>query len=517
MGTSSTSRPAETTYDVVIVGAGHNGLVCAFYLAAAGRRICVLERRSIVGGACVSEPLLGDATFSTCANMIWRLERRVVEDMELERRGFAYASIDPLAVHLFEDGRLLRTRRDAEATRHEVERLAPEDAAHYADWCSYWERATAILRPFMLHDPPSDAQLRRHAEQLGELDLYLDLKRSSVIEVCERHFGDPRVAAAVLPCHDFDPTAPGTAWVHAWIGSADPGDVGDAFVIGGSGTVTTAMARAVQARGGEVVVDAEVAEILVDAGQVSGVRLATGEVVRAGIVVSGADPKRTFTQLVAREAVSGEFRHQVEELGTGVGCLKFHSLASELPDLSGYVDASASPYDCGILKIAQSPDQLIDAVRAALRGDVPREPVIGAMMIPTIYDPELAPAGLHTISIWVPFMPAHPNAGPWSEIRDAVAERVLDVVDAHVPNFRRSLVDWLVLTPADLEERVALTDGCIHHLALNPEQFLDRRPLLGLDYGTPVPGLYLCGAGTHPGGEVSGAPGFNAAHAILDE
>jgi phytoene dehydrogenase-like protein len=313
-----------------------------------------------------------------------------------------------------------------------------------------------------------------------------------------------------------DPRAPGSALIYAYIRvnlRSAPDTVG--IVEGGMGGITQAMARAAAEAGVTIRTGVEVARVDVRNGRATGVVLADGGRIAADAVVSNADPKRTFLRLVAPDALPEDFRERIAALSTRAAYLKFHAALRELPDFSAYLGAGFDPRYLAQVKICPSTEAFLAAWQDAQAGRPPRAPLM-EVQIPTVYDSTLAPPGHHVVSIWAVWAPVRPAEGSWDAHRQAMGERVIDLLTSYAPNFRRALVDWMLLTPPDIEARVGLTDGNIRHLDLVPAQLLGRRPLPGwAHYRTPVAGLYLCGAGTHPGGEVTGAPGHNAARAIL--
>jgi phytoene dehydrogenase-like protein len=250
-------------------------------------------------------------------------------------------------------------------------------------------------------------------------------------------------------------------------------------------------------------------------GRAAGIVMADGGRIAADIVVSNADPKRTFLRLVPPDAVPPEFRERIAALSTRAAYFKFHAALRELPDFSRYLGPGFDPRYLAQVKICPSAEAFVAAWQDAQAGRLPRAPLM-EVQIPSVYDASMAPPGHHVVSIWALWAPVRPAEGTWDSRRQEMGERMIDLLTGYAPNFRRAVIDWMLLTPPDIEARVGLTDGNIRHLDLVPAQLLGRRPLPGwAHYATPVPGLYLCGAGTHPGGEVTGAPGHNAAKAIL--
>ena len=277
------------------------------------------------------------------------------------------------------------------------------------------------------------------------------------------------------------------------------------------------MARSAEARGVSIKTGAEVKRILTHNGRATGVELTDGEVLEADVVVSNADPKRTFLQMLDSADLDDDFVDDVRALKTESASIKFLCALRELPDFSAYLGSEYDPKNLAMIAICPSPDYAEKSWDDATSGRVAETPII-QIQIPSVYDKTVAPEGHHVMSMWVYYQPPHLREGSWADIRQQVGEDLIDRVAQYAPNLRDAIIDWTLLTPEDIEARIGLTDGNIRHVDMVPQQMMSRRPLPGWsDYRTPVQGLYLCGAGTHPGGEVTGAPGHNAAHVILEE
>lgn len=516
-------------YDAIIVGAGHNGLVNAFYLARAGLRTLVLESRDRVGGSCVTEELIPGYHFSTCANVVWALRPRIISDMGLYERGLVVDSRQFL--RLLPDGRSLFTDRLANAApgeelgavQREIARFSRADADAFPEWVRFLGRLTRVLGPWLLEPPPSLHEIYARCDDADDrraLDLVLT---HSIAAIADRFFEsdtlrDVGVAADIGDVHDV-----GTGLLFALttaMGSYSENGlpVPNGFIRGGMGRLTELMADAARDQGATIRTNAPVSRIVVEGGQATGVELASGERITARRVISNADPKRTLLGLVGPSALAERLRTRLQRVQTHVAAgLKLHCALSEPPEYR--MDRPLTDRQQREATLILAPDRTYReaAWRAAAQGELPERPIIAAF-IPSVYDPSLAPPGRYTWSAYVVWAPVTPRRGTWAERGPEMAERIIDTVTHYAPNFRRALLDHRLITPDYLERHLGLTDGNIHHVDAIPSQLFRHRPLEELsDYGTPIGGLYLCGAGTHPWGEVSGAPGYNAAQRILKD
>jgi phytoene dehydrogenase-like protein len=507
----------HTDCDILLLGGGHNGLVAAAYLARAGLKVLVVERRDVLGGACVTEELFPGYRFSACSYICHLLQAKVIDDLGLREHGFEVYHLNPSRFCPALDGRSLLFWDDVERTQEEIGRRSARDAAAYPGWVAFWERAAGILHPYFLTAPPTLTEIAARVRGTADEAVFERLLTASMRDLVEEWFEDEAVRGALIQAQDAgDPAAPGSALCYAYIKCnvfSRPEDIG--IVRGGMGGITQAMARAARAAGAEIRTGAVVECVLIEDGTARGARLTDGSEIRARVVVSNADPKRTFLRLVGAEHLPAAFVRQVERLKTDAAYLKFHAALSDLPDFSRYLGPKHDPRVLASTKICPSVAYFAGSWEDARHGRLSRTPVM-EVQIPSVCDPTMAPAGHHVMSIWSLYAPVRPREGTWDERRREAGEHLIDTLAQYAPNLREILVDWSLFTPLDIERRVGMTDGNIRHLDIVPSQLFASRPLPGwANYRTPIAGLYLCGAGTHPGGEVTGAPGHNAARAVL--
>jgi phytoene dehydrogenase-like protein len=385
-----------------------------------------------------------------------------------------------------------------------------------------WARAAAIVDPWRHRAPPTLGELFASVRGSDDESLLERLLTTGFADLLDEWFESEHVKAALVHSGDVgDPRGVGTAWpaMNLAGGAIDVlAEAGETvgIVQGGMGSISAAIAAEATARGATIRTSAPVRRVLVEDGRAVGVQLEDGSLERARIVVSNADPKRTFLGLVGPDHLPAEVIERVRRLRTRVAYLKFHAAMRRLPDLSRFLSPDAHPRTMARVWLNPSVAAYEQAWRDAADGRPSREPVM-SIQIPSLYDPTIAPHGRHVLSIFAMYAPVHPRDGTWDELRQPVGEALIDAVCVYAPDFRDAIEQWQLFTPLDIERRVGMTDGNIHHLDMIPSQLFSMRPLPGWsDYRTPIDGLWMCGAGTHPGGEVSGVPGHNAAHAILD-
>lgn len=511
------------SYDVVVIGAGHNGLVAANYLARAGQRVLVLEARGIVGGACVTEELIPGSRWSSCAFISGLLRPEIIDELELETRfGLEMYQSDILSVTLFRNGNHLFVHKNIDETLREIERYSPQDARRFVDFGLRMKRFAKIVRPWLLTDPPSRSEVLRTFEEAGEEELFDEFVLMSTRDLLGRYFESDEVNALLnffgMVSIWGGPSTPGTGYVwghHSW--GEFKGAFGQyGFVRGGMGGITQALARGAAEFGVDIRLDSPVRRVRVDRGRVRGVELATGESIDADVVVSNADPQRSLLTLLEPGVLESGIEASAQVLDMRGSMARIHLLIDELPHYIGF-EPGEGPQHRGHQILGASIESYERAWEAQRRGEFPDEFVIEAV-IQSVHDDTLAPAGLHTMTLGVQQLPYGLAQGDWDSRRDEWADRVLEDLFHYAPNLREHIVQRRVITPLDLEREYGLTGGNIFHGAMFLSQLFSSRPLPELSgYRTPVAGYFLCGAGTHPGGGVMGAPGHNAARAVLAE
>lgn len=522
------------TYDAVIVGGGHNGLVTAAYLARAGLRVLVLERRPVLGGAAVTEEPWPGYRISTAAYLCGLLVPRIIADLELERHGYEILPKDPAFFSPFPDGRSLFVWRDDRRTAEEIARFSPADAQRYPEYEALLARLAAVVEPWLLRTPP-DLVRRRLSDVAGLAHLGWDILRlprgdlvqalriatQSARDFLDAWFESPQLKASLATDGVIGarggPGTPGTAYVlfHHCMGQAAGKRGLWGFVRGGMGTVAASIASSARARGVEIRTGAEVDRILLRDGRAEGVVVRGGEEIRARVVASSADPKVTFLHLAP--AVDPGFRREIEAIRTEGVAMKINLALDGLPDFTAYPGERPGPQHRATIHIGPTMEYIDRAWQEAQQGRPSSEPFL-EVTIPTTYDPTLAPEGKHVMNIFVQYTPYRLAEGDWDRIKEAYADRVIDTLAAYAPNIRDRIIHRQVISPLDLERDFALTGGDIFHGEMTPDRLFFMRPVPGwAGYRTPIAGLFLCGSGTHPGGGVMGACGFNAAREILRE
>lgn len=508
--------------DVAIVGAGHNGLVAACLLAKRGLRVIVLERREVAGGACVTEELIPGFRASTAAYSLGLFRPEIAETLDLARHGLSCYPKEPRMFVPLRDGRHFFVWRDAARTAEELRRIHAPDGDAYQRWNGFWDEVAAVVRPLILTEPPSLAELEAELDRHGRAELFRLAIAGSAADTVSAFFASEEVRGAFASQGIIGtfagPRTPGTAFVmtyHAFGGELADGAGTWAYVRGGMGGVTQALLACAGDLGVEVRTSSPVAAVIVEGVRARGVVLEDGTEVDARAVLSNADPKRTFLGLVPDGSLPQEFLDRVRSIDTTGSVIKVNLALDELPDFagSGVGGVDPGPQHAGTIEIAPSIEALEDAFADAEAGRVSTRPFM-EVFIQTVTDPTLAPPGKHVASCFAQYAPGSPPMDAWEAMRDAAGDAVVGELASYAPNLGAgAIIHREVLGPPDLEARFGLTGGNIFHGEILPGQVLAGR----LGPRTPIAGLYLCGSGAHPGGGVTGAPGWNAARACAGD
>jgi phytoene dehydrogenase-like protein len=517
-----------------IIGAGHNGLVCAFYLARAGLDVTVFERRGVVGGAAVTEEFHPGFRNSVASYTVSLLAPKVIADMKLHELGLRILE-RPISNFLpVDDQRYLKLGGGLDRTQAEIAKFSTKDAERLPAYQDMLEGVADVLRDMSLQTPPDLTTLAgtlprgwRQGRQLARLNIeqrrdLLALFVKSARNVLDGWFESDPVQAAFgfdsVVGHFASPDTPGSAYVllHHCFGGVNGKKGIWGHAVGGMGAITQAMARACEQLGVKFVLDNAVNQVLVANGRASGVLLADGREVDAEVVVSNLNPRLLFDKLVPKSELSGGFRQAVAGHRSDSGTLRINVALSELPDFSCLPGRLAAEHHASGIVLAPSLDYMDRAYHDARRDGWSREPIV-EMLIPSCVDDSLAPPGQHVASLFCQqFAYDLPSGRSWDDEREAAADAVIDTVTRYAPNFKRSVIARMVLSPLDLERKFGLLRGDIMHGVMSLDQLWAARPVLGHgDYRAPIAGLYMCDAGTHPGGGVTGMPGHNAAHEIV--
>ncbi len=521
------------SYDVIVIGAGHNGLVHAAYLAKAGKKVLVLERRHLVGGATVTEEIYPGFKYSVCSYVVSLLRPEIIEDLDLASHGLQLLSLDGTFTPL-PNGDYLARWGDHDKTRQELIRHSRKDAEAYDQFGTLMYHLSRAVRSMLSTVPPdptsfkpSDlAGLARIGHQfhgLGEERLYdlTKLMTMSSVDFLDEWFEyEPlkaTMAASGIIGTFLGPRSPGTAYVllHHYMGEIDGVFRSWGFPRGGMGSVAESIASSARSLGAEVRTEAPIARLLVKNGKAEGVVLESGEEIRARAVASSLDPKRTFLKLIEPSDLDSDFAESVRRFKIRGSSGKVNLALDELPNFTCL--PGDGPHLRGSISISPSIDYLEEAYDDAKYGDFSRKPYMD-ILIPSVIDPSMAPPGKHVMSIFVQYAPYHLKEGTWEEKREAFGDAVVNTLSEYAPNLKNSILHRQVLTPWDLEQKIGLTEGNIFHGELTMDQLFFLRPVPGwAKYRTPIRNFYLCGSGAHPGGGVMGSPGKLAAQELLKD
>ena len=523
-------------YDAIIVGGGHNGLATAAYLGRAGCKTLVLERRQVLGGAAVSEHPWPGYTVSTLSYVLSLMPPEVIRELELHRHGL---TLYPLAADYyvpFPDGSHLLLTKDPRQAHDEIARFSKKDAEAWPEFSAYLARIARLVRPLLLMTPPAVGakspadllELARFAWKLKGLDVqgtadFVKVMTLSVAELLEEWFESPQVKAARCVSGAIGtyggPYTPGTAYVllHHYIGEIEGQMAEWAFVKGGTGAVSEAIAADARQHGAEIRTGTTVSRIRVQAGRAVGVALADGTELSSRIVISNAHPKLTFCDLVETKELPAAFVRAIDRYKTRSGTVKVNLALAEPPRFTGLSDADSGTAARSFIQLCDSMEYLEQAFDDAKYGRPSARPYSDGVL-PTMVDDSLAPSGKHIMSCFTQYVPASWSSAPHRSEIEAYADRVVEGYGRFAPNLPDAIEHRQVLGPYDMEQEYGLVGGNIMHGDLTLDQLFSWRPVAGYaDYRTPIKELYMCGSGTHPGGGISGINGRNASREILKD
>jgi phytoene dehydrogenase-like protein len=518
-------------YDCIVIGGGHNGLVNAAYLARAGKRVLVLERRHVLGGAAVTEEVFPGFKFSVCSYVVSLLRPEIIRELDLPRHGLEILPLDGTFTPMPSGDYLWRVNDHAK-TRREIARHSKLDAEAYDEYGKAMVEMAHFVKPIMNMTPPDPASLNpkgllelltmgRRFHQLSGEDKYnqVQLMTMSAVDFLDQWF-ETDVLKATMSASGIIGTflgvrSPGTAYVllHHYMGEIDGAFRSWGLSRGGTGAISNAIADAAREAGAEIRTEAPIAKIILKNGQAKGVALENGDEIYADIISSSVDPRLTFMKMVGEEHLPEDFVEDIKRYKFRGSSGKVNLALDALPNFNAL--PGAGPHLRGAVSISPSVDYMERAYDDAKYGRYSRRPYID-IVIPTLTDPSIAPPGKHVMSCFVQYAPYNLKEGTWDEKREEFGDNVIDTIAEHAPNIRRIILHRQVLTPLDLEREFGLSEGNIFQGELTLEQLFFLRPAPGwAQYRSPIKNLFMCGSATHPGGGIMGASGRNAAMVIL--
>jgi phytoene dehydrogenase-like protein len=524
----------KRVFDAVVIGGGHNGLTAAAYLADAGLSTIVLERREIIGGCCVTEEIAPGYRASTTSYIASMLRPEVIRDLELASFGLRMVPCDPNLQVPFSDGRLIQWWADMDRTVAGLRQFSAKDTQTFVRMDAELKKLARYLQPFFLEPPPKlgasgvegllelfRVGKRFRAISAAEIAQFVSFMTGSLGEFLDRHYESEEIKTLFLANNVYGkhggPYQPGTSLgllFHLLSGGEHGMQGFNGHVMGGMGAFTGALADAARKRGVKIKTSSPVGRILVRNGRVQGVALEDGTEIQARLVLSNADPKRTFLGLVEANELPAEFREQIAGIKMAGPCAKVNFALAEEPKFIG-TPVGATPSERTNYTLVRSLEFAERCYDIAKFGEIPEELWVDCVVASNV-DDTLAPRGKHVMTCFVQYVPYKLRQGTWDENRELLGDRVVKKIAEFAPNVPGAIIARHILTPLDLERTYGLTEGNIFHGDLTLEQLFFMRPVPGwANYRSPIDGLYLCGAGAHPGGGVTGAPGHNAAKEVL--
>ncbi|QDU28430.1 Phytoene desaturase (lycopene-forming) [Anatilimnocola aggregata] len=542
------ATPSATTrrkYDCLIIGGGHNGLITAAYLARAGKSVCVLERRHVLGGCSTTEELWPGFKISTASYVVSLLLPEIIRDFRLKHYGLNILPRNPSSFTPLLDGRSLLMGPDERATCREIAKFSERDAEAYPRYNRFLERVAAVIEPLLMQSAPDPLPISPDKRKIGVAKKLRDAGKLLELYTAMNSLGDDTVAAiellvgAARPVLDrwfesevlkatlgtdavigafASPSYPGTAYVllHHVMGQAGGARGVWGYIQGGMGGLASALEGACRDLHVDIRREAAVQKILVQNGQVVGVALADDTILEAPIVASSIDANQTFLRMLGEQDLPADFRSAIQNIDYSSASLKINLALSELPDFTCLPGKTVAPHHRGTIHICETLDTMERGFDDAKYGRPSTEPILECT-IPSAVDPTLAPPGQHVMNMFIQYAPYKLADGQqWDDIKEQFADRCLDLLAKYAPNIKQAVLHRQVLSPLDIERTYGLTGGNIMQGSMIPTQLFSLRPVAGWsDHRTPISGLYLCGAASHPGGGVMGACGRNAAVEIL--
>lgn len=530
----SSANNSPSTYDAIIIGAGHNGLVTAAYLAKAGWKVLVLERRNVVGGACVTEEVFPGYKVSRLAyvNSLFRPE--IIKELRLREFGFESLERNPSSFSPFPDGRYLLMGPDGDLNRKEISKFSTRDADAYPKYNAMLERVADVIEPTLTMVPPNIVKpsiggmwklgkLAWNMRKLGtKMYEAIEILTGAARPILDRWFESEELKATLATDAIIGafaaPSMPGTAYVlfHHVMGETNGKRGIWSYTKGGMGALSNAIASSAKQLGADIRLESPVSKILVQNGKATGVVLANGDEFHATkAVASNLDPNLTFTKLMDPKLLPQDFADAIDSISYSSASLKINVALSELPNFTACPGLELGPQHRGTIHICPNQDYIEKAYDDAKYGEPSSNPVLECT-IPSSVDRSIVPEGQHLMSMFVQYAPYDLKEGTWDERKDAFADRCFDIMNEYAPNFKSSVIARDVVTPLDLEREYGLTGGNIFHGVMSLDRLFVLRPAPGFaDYRTPINNLFVCGSAGHPGGGVIGAAGWNAARVIL--